>query len=96
MKELKTLGLWVGIYTFPIIIAFMFGYIFFSLGEDLVSVIVVIFAIAWQLWIYGLLAEKVKYRWRDTLFQFIPIYGIFWTFRICYRTIERWSNAITY
>lgn len=96
MKQIKTLGLWVAIYIFPLIIAFIFGLIFFNLGEDLVGGIALIFAIIWQLWIYGFLAEKVKYRWRDTLFQFIPIYGIFWTFRICYRTIERWSNDISY
>lgn len=35
--------------------------------------------------LYAVLARKVSYRWFDTFFQLIPIYGISWPFRIAWR-----------
>lgn len=34
---------------------------------------------------WGYLATKTGYRWFDFLFLLIPLYGIFWVFRIAYR-----------
>ena len=35
--------------------------------------------------ILGFLSTKVGYRWFDFLFAIIPIYGIFYIFRVAYR-----------
>ena len=98
MKSFKTLLLWILIYVIPFIIAFICGFFFgiFDVNEDFISVFVFGLLLFVQIWIYGKLAKKVKYRFRDTFLQFIPLYGIFWQFRICYRTVERLSNQITY
>jgi len=98
MKELKTFLLWVGLFVSPLLVSFWLGFIagFYESSEGTGGLLGFVFTLTFQIFVYGFLASKVEYRWRDTLFQFIPIYGIFWTFRICYRTIERWTSQITY
>lgn len=34
---------------------------------------------------YGFLAPRVSFRWFDTFFQFIPVYGLIWQCRVAWR-----------
>jgi hypothetical protein len=75
-------------------VAVLIGVIWGLLGIsiDLLENLITVLAFGFQFWIMGFLASKVKYRYRDTFLQIIPVYGIFWTFRILYRTVERWTK----
>jgi hypothetical protein len=96
MKILKTFLLWIIIYLVLFVSVFLVTVILEILGiatdSEIFSGIVSIASIAYSIWAMGFLASKVKYRFRDTFFQFIPIYGFIWQFRILYRTVERWTK----
>ena len=96
MKILKTFLLWIMIYIVLFVAIFLITVILEILGisteTELITAIYYIASIAYSIWTMGYFASKVKYRFRDTFFQFIPIYGFIWQFRILYRTIERWSK----
>ena len=96
MKILKTFLLWLMIYIVLFVAIFLITIILEILGisteSELITGIIYIATIAYSIWTMGYLASKVKYRFRDTFFQFIPIYGFFWQFRILYRTVERWTK----
>jgi hypothetical protein len=81
MRTLKTIGIVVG------------GYALAALASALVVIsgadstgnsgsgaALIAMALYW-----GTLATKVGYRWFDFLFMVIPVYGIFWAFRIANR-----------
>jgi hypothetical protein len=96
MKIIKTLLLWIMLYLVLFASVFLVTVILEILGistdSEIFSGIVSIASIAYSIWAMGFLASKVKYRFRDTFFQFIPIYGFIWQFRILYRTVERWTK----
>jgi hypothetical protein len=96
MKILKTLLLWLLIYIVLFVAIFLITVTLEILGisteSDLISGIYYIASITYSVWTMGYFASKVKYRFRDTFFQFIPIYGFIWQFRILYRTVERWTK----
>lgn len=95
MIKVKTVLLFIAIFAVQLIAAVLIGVIWGLLGistdyflENLITVL----AFGFQFWIMGFLASKVKYRYRDTFLQIIPVYGVFWVFRILYRTVERWTK----
>ena len=95
MIKVKTVLLFIAIFAVQLIVAVLIGVIWGLLGistdyflENLITVL----AFGFQFWIMGFLASKVKYRYRDTFLQIIPVYGVFWVFRILYRTVERWTK----
>jgi len=77
MRTLKAIGIVISIY-----VAAMVMEVIMALGspdyQGGISVLVI-------LGILGFLAPKVGYRWFDCFFAAIPIYGIFFIFRIANR-----------
>jgi hypothetical protein len=77
MRTLKTIGIVVGIYAVA-----MIAEVVMAVGspdyEGGVTALVI-------LGILGGLAPKVGYRWFDCFFAAIPIYGLFFIFRIANR-----------
>ncbi len=77
MRILKTLALVLGLY----LIAF-FGEMLMAISstdyEGGISVVLILSFLAFM-------APKVGYRWFDCFFAAIPVYGIFFIFRICHR-----------
>jgi len=97
MKRFKTVLLFIVINAVLISASFLIGLIWGYLGissenDYLLENLVTVLYFGSQLWIMGFLASKVKYRYRDTFLQIIPVYGVFWVFRILYRTVERWTK----
>jgi hypothetical protein len=94
MIKVKTVLLFIAIFAVQLIVAVLIGVIWGLLGIsiDLLENLITVLAFGFQFWIMGFLASKVKYRYRDTFLQIIPVYGVFWVFRILYRTVERWTN----
>ena len=97
MKSIKTVLLWIAIYGVQLLGAMLIGLIWGLFGistefDDIFAGLISILFIGSQILVMGYLASKVRYRYRDAFLQFIPVYGIFWTFRILYRTIERWTK----
>lgn len=77
MRILKTIGIVIGMY----IAAFAMETIMYSSSptyEGGISVLVI-------LALLGIMAMKVGYRWIDCFFAMIPVYGIFFIFRIAHR-----------
>lgn len=77
MRVLKTIGIVVGIY----LLAVVADLIVASGSPDYqggITVFVILGSLAY-------LAPKVGYRWFDCFFALIPIYGIFFIFRIANR-----------
>jgi hypothetical protein len=90
MRTLKTIGIVIGIYAIALIAEIIMG----SISPDYqggISFVVII-------GILGFLAPKVGYRWFDCFFAVIPIYGLFFIFRIANRTAflpnKDWSERI--
>lgn len=77
MRTLKTIAFVVGIYAAAMAMEILMA--FSSPDYEGGIAILVIFAFL------GLMAPKVGYRWFDCFFAAIPIYGIFFIFRIAYR-----------
>ena len=78
MRILKTIGIVVGMYFAALVadVALALGSADYQGG---VTVVVLLGFLAF-------LAPKVGYRWFDCFFAAIPFYGIFFIFRIAYRT----------
>lgn len=77
MRTLKTIGLVIGIYA----VAIVADVIMASSSPEYQGGITVVAILG----ILAFLAPKVGYRWFDCLFAAIPIYGIFFIFRIANR-----------
>jgi hypothetical protein len=77
MRIAKTIGLIVGIYAIALI-AEVAMYSSSPEYQGGITLLIALGAIAF-------LAPKVGYRWFDCFFLFIPIYGVFFLFRISYR-----------
>ena len=77
MRKLKTIGIVVGIYAAAIIADLLVSS---SSPESSGGVTILVI-----LGLLGFLAPKVGYRWFDCFFAAIPIYGIFFIFRIAHR-----------
>jgi hypothetical protein len=90
MRTFKTIGIVIGMY----LAAFVSDVIVASGSPDYEGGVALIVLLAFL----AFLATKVGYRWFDCFFAAIPIYGIFFIFRIAHRTAflpERdWSNRV--
>lgn len=77
MRKIKTVGLVLIMYA----IALLMELIMVSGSADYeggISLLVILMTL-------GIVGPKVGYRWFDCLFAMIPIYGIFFIFRLAYR-----------
>ena len=77
MRTLKTIGIVIGIY----IAAIVMEVIMASSSSDYEGGIAAIVILT----LLGFMAPKVGYRWFDCFFALIPIYGIFFIFRVANR-----------
>lgn len=77
MRIFKTIAIVLGVYSAALIleIALVVSYPDYEGGISVIVILVIL----------GFLASKVGYRWFDCFFAVIPIYGIFFIFRIANR-----------
>ena len=77
MRNLKTIGIVIGIYAAAIVmeVAIAFSSSEYEGGIGALLLLVLL----------GFMASKVGYRWFDCFFAVIPIYGIFFIFRVANR-----------
>ena len=77
MRNLKTIGIVIGIYAAAIVmeVAIAFSSSEYEGGIGALLILVLL----------GFMASKVGYRWFDCFFALIPIYGIFFIFRVANR-----------
>jgi hypothetical protein len=77
MRTLKTIAIVIGIYTAAIFMEVIMASSSSEYEGGIGAIVVLAFI--------GFMAPKVGYRWFDCLFAAIPIYGIFFIFRIANR-----------
>jgi hypothetical protein len=77
MRSLKTIGIVLAIYAAAIVMEIIMA----SSSPDYEGGIAAIVILT----LLGFMAPKVGYRWFDCFFALIPIYGIFFIFRIANR-----------
>ena len=77
MRTFKTIGIVLGIY----IAAFVVDVILASGSPDYQGGVIVLVLLGFL----AFMAPKVGYRWFDCFFAAIPLYGIFFIFRIAHR-----------
>jgi hypothetical protein len=91
MRTFKTIGIVLGIY----IAAFVVDIAVASGSPDYQGGVTILVLLGFL----AFMAPKVGYRWFDCFFAAIPIYGIFFIFRIAHRTAflpERdWSERVS-
>ena len=91
MRTFKTIGIVVGIYLTAVIVDLIVA----SGSPDYQGGMTVLVLLGFL----ALTAPKVGYRWFDCFFAAIPIYGIFFIFRIAHRLAflpERdWSERVS-
>ena len=77
MRNLKTIAIVLGIYAAAIVmeVAIAFSSSEYEGGIGALLILVLL----------GFMASKVGYRWFDCFFAVIPIYGIFFIFRVANR-----------
>ena len=77
MRNLKTIAIVLGIYAAAIVmeVAIAFSSSEYEGGIGALLILVLL----------GFMASKVGYRWFDCFFALIPIYGIFFIFRVANR-----------
>jgi hypothetical protein len=77
MRIFKTIAIVIGIYAAAMIMELI---MVFSSSEYQGGIAFIVI-----LTILGFMAPKIGYRWFDCFFAMLPIYGIFFIFRIAYR-----------
>jgi len=77
MRNLKTIAIVLGIYTAAIVMEVIMASSSSEYEGGIGAIVVLAFL--------GFMAPKVGYRWFDCFFAAIPIYGIFFIFRIANR-----------
>jgi 4-hydroxybenzoate polyprenyltransferase len=77
MRNLKTIAIVIGIYTAAIVMEIIMASSSSEYEGGIGAIVVLAFL--------GYMAPKVGYRWFDCFFALIPIYGIFFIFRIANR-----------
>jgi hypothetical protein len=77
MRTLKTIGIVIGIYIAAIVMELIMASSSSEYEGGIGAIVILI--------LLGLMAPKVGYRWFDCFFALIPIYGIFFIFRIANR-----------
>jgi hypothetical protein len=77
MRTLKTIAIVIGIYTAAIVMEVIMASSSSEYEGGIGAMVVLAFL--------GFMAPKVGYRWFDCFFAVIPIYGIFFIFRVANR-----------
>jgi len=77
MRTLKTIAIVIGIYTAAIVMEVIMASSSSEYEGGIGAIVVLAFL--------GFMAPKVGYRWFDCFFAVIPIYGIFFIFRVANR-----------
>jgi len=77
MRTLKTIAIVIGIYTAAIVMEVIMASSSSEYEGGIGAIVVLAFL--------GYMAPKVGYRWFDCFFAVIPIYGIFFIFRVANR-----------
>ena len=77
MRKIKTVGLVLAMYAIALVMELIMvtGSADYEGGMSLLVILITL----------GIVGPKVGYRWFDCFFAMIPIYGIFFIFRIAYR-----------
>jgi hypothetical protein len=77
MRKLKTVGLVLAMYAIALVMELVMvtGSADYEGGIGLLVILPIL----------GIVGPKVGYRWFDCFFAMIPIYGIFFIFRLAYR-----------
>ena len=77
MRKLKTVGLVLAMYAIALVMELVMvkGSADYEGGIGLLVILLIL----------GIVGPKVGYRWFDCFFAMIPIYGIFFIFRLAYR-----------
>ena len=78
MRKLKTIGIVLGIYSIALIVEVAMALNSRDYQGGITIVVILGFL--------AFLAPKVGYRWFDCLFAVIPVYGLFFIFRLAHRT----------
>ena len=77
MRNIKTVGLVLAMYAIALVMELIMvtGSADYEGGMSLLVILITL----------GIVGPKVGYRWFDCFFAMIPIYGIFFIFRLAYR-----------
>ena len=77
MRKIKTVGLVLAMYAIALVMELIMvtGSADYEGGMSLLVILITL----------GIVGPKVGYRWFDCFFAIIPIYGIFFIFRLAYR-----------
>ena len=77
MRKIKTAGLVLAMYAIALVMELIMvtGSADYEGGMSLLVILITL----------GIVGPKVGYRWFDCFFAMIPIYGIFFIFRLAYR-----------
>jgi len=77
MRKIKTVGLVLAMYAIALVMELIMvtGSADYEGGMSLLVILITL----------GIVGPKVGYRWFDCFFAVIPIYGIFFIFRLAYR-----------
>jgi hypothetical protein len=77
MRKIKTVGLVLAMYAIALVMELIMvtGSADYEGGMSLLVILITL----------GIVGPKVGYRWFDCFFAMIPIYGIFFIFRLAYR-----------
>ena len=77
MRKLKTIGIVVSIYLLALVIEVVMALNSPDYQGGITLIVI--------LGLLAIMAPKVGYRWFDCLFALLPIYGVFFIFRIAHR-----------
>ena len=77
MRTLKTIGIVIGIYSAALVMELIMASSSPEYGGGIGALVI--------LTLLGFIAPKVGYRWFDCFFAVIPIYGVFFMFRMAHR-----------
>ena len=77
MRKIKTVGLVLAMYAIALVMELIMvtGSADYEGGMSILVILITL----------GIVGPKVGYRWFDCFFAIIPIYGIFFIFRLAYR-----------
>jgi hypothetical protein len=77
MRVFKTIAIVIGIYVAAVVMEIIMALSTPEYQGGIGAIVILIFL--------GILAPKVGYRWFDCFFAAIPIYGLFFIFRLAHR-----------
>lgn len=95
MLKLKAVLLWTFIYGLSLVLGIIVNVVLslLEVGLEQMTFWNITILQIFSLYVYASLAKKVQYRKRDTFIQLIPLYGFYWTLKICYRNVKGWEET---